>query len=107
MAKLHASRHQGESLDRAAPVGNVLEQSDLVLGYPDELVGQLADRMTEAGTGRVPVVDGDGRLIGLVAHKDLLTARARRIAEERDHSARLRLGMSARLKTNAARQPLS
>ena len=85
----------------------MLEQSDLVLGYPDELVGQLADRMTEAGTARAPIVDSDGRLIGLVACKDLLTARARRIAEERDHSARLRLGMGARLKANADRQPLS
>jgi H+/Cl- antiporter ClcA len=87
---------QGESLDRAAPIGDVLEQRDLVVGYPDELVGQLADRMTEAGTGRVPVVDGEGRLIGLVARKDLLTARARRMAEERDHSARLRLSARAK-----------
>jgi H+/Cl- antiporter ClcA len=89
---------QGDALDRAQPIGDVLEQRDLVLGYPDELVGGLADRMTEAGTGRVPVVDGDDRLIGLVARKDLLTARARRLAEERDHSSKLRLSLSARVK---------
>jgi CBS-domain-containing membrane protein len=45
-----------------------------------------------------PVVDADGRLIGLVARKDLLTARARRIAEERDHSAKPRLSISASVK---------
>lgn len=49
-----------------------------------QLVGHLADRMAENGIGRVPVLDAAGRLAGLVARKDLLAARARRVAEERD-----------------------
>ncbi|GAA4127239.1 chloride channel protein [Aminobacter aganoensis] len=59
---------------------------DLLLGRPDELVSHLADRMTASGIGRVPIVDAEGRLVGLVARKDLLSARARRTAEERDHA---------------------
>ncbi|MRX33989.1 chloride channel protein [Aminobacter sp. MDW-2] len=76
--------------------GGVLSEfvgSDVVSASPDELVSHLADRMSANGVGRVPVIDGDGRLIGLVARKDLLAARARRMAEERDH-ARL-LGRNA------------
>jgi CBS domain-containing protein len=57
-----------------------------LFGRPDELVGHLADRMAENGIGRVPVIDASGRLVGLVARKDLLAARARRVAEERDRA---------------------
>ena len=71
--------------DRAARLGDMLVEEPL-FGRPDELVGHLADRMAENGIGRVPVVDVAGRLVGLVARKDLLAARARRVAEERDRA---------------------
>jgi chloride channel protein, CIC family len=60
-------------------------------GHPDELVGLLADRMAEADLGRVPIVAReDGRLLGIVARKDLLRVRARARAQERDRAAPLR-----------------
>lgn len=60
-------------------------------GHPEELVGRLADRMAEADVGRVPIVaPEDGRLLGIVARKDLLRVRARAHAQERDRTAPLR-----------------
>jgi CBS domain-containing protein len=54
-----------------------------LLGYADELVGQLADRMATNDVGRVPVVErGSSRLVGLVARRDLLRVRARIRTEE-------------------------
>ncbi len=71
--------------DRLAMLEDVLNRN-IVFGRPDELVGSLADRMAEHGVGRVPIVDEAGRLVGLVARKDLLAARARRATEERDRA---------------------
>ena len=81
----------GNGVDRKAPLAELVSRSDLVFSHPDELVGRLADRMAQSGAGRVPVLDKDGRLIGLVARKDLLVARSRRQAEERDHAVMLKL----------------
>jgi CBS-domain-containing membrane protein len=78
---------EGEELDRGLPLAEACDDSALMFGRPGDLVGHLVDRMAEAGVGRVPVVDEEGALIGLVARKDLLAARARRAAEERDYSA--------------------
>ena len=81
----------GDGGDLPYAITELTAESDLVVGHPDELVSRLADRMAAAQVGRAPVVDGTGRVVGLVARKDLLAARARRIAEETDHSAPLRL----------------
>ena len=49
----------------------------LTVGYADEPVSYLADRMVLADIGRVPILDRDSqRLVGLVARKDLLRIRA-------------------------------
>jgi CIC family chloride channel protein len=49
----------------------------LTVGYPDEPVSHLADRMVLADLGRVPIVDRETQaLVGLVARKDLLRIRA-------------------------------
>jgi len=49
----------------------------LTVGYPDEPVSHLADRMVLADLGRVPIVERNThRLVGLVARKDLLRIRA-------------------------------
>jgi len=63
--------HGDESLfDRAS-------DRSLTVGYPDEPVSHLADRMVLADLGRVPIVERDTlRLVGLVARKDLLRIRA-------------------------------
>jgi CIC family chloride channel protein len=63
--------HGGESL-----FDQVSDRS-LTVGYPDEPVSHLADRMVLADIGRVPVVDRDTqKLVGLVSRKDLLRIRA-------------------------------
>jgi CBS domain-containing protein len=56
----------------------------LVVGYADDTVGQLADRMAAAEVGRVPIVErASMRLVGLVSRKDLLRIRrSARAAEE-------------------------
>ena len=82
----------GEELDRKQPLSELVG-GDPLTGDPDELVGTLADRMAQSGIGRVPVTDRKGMLLGLVARKDLLKARAARRAEESDHAVHLRLGI--------------
>jgi CBS domain-containing protein len=57
-------------------------------------VGDLADRMVEADVGRVPVLERrSGKVVGLVARRDLLHVRARMQREERDRGRLLRLPM--------------
>ena len=65
------SPHDDETLfDRAS-------DRSLTVGYPDEPVSHLADRMVLADVGRVPIVDREtSQLVGLVARKDLLRMRA-------------------------------
>jgi H+/Cl- antiporter ClcA len=75
---------------------------DLMLGYADELVGQLADRMAVADVGRVPIIERQsGQMVGLVARRDLLRVRTRVRVEEQHRSKMLHVrngasGASAR-----------
>jgi chloride channel protein, CIC family len=56
---------------------DLLSDRSLTIGYPDEPVSHLADRMVLADVGRVPIIDRDSQhLVGLVARKDLLRIRA-------------------------------
>jgi CBS domain-containing protein len=60
----------------------VLEQ-ELTVGYEDDLVGRLADRMAAADASRVPILRrGDGAVVGLVARRDLLRVRAQGLRHE-------------------------
>ncbi|HEX3845596.1 MAG TPA: chloride channel protein [Steroidobacteraceae bacterium] len=72
---------KGQTLEELAEVGEVF------VGYTDELVGHLADRMASADIGRVPVVDRlTGKVNGLVARRDLLRVRAHAARLERDRA---------------------
>jgi H+/Cl- antiporter ClcA len=73
------------------PEGQTLEEStdadESFIGYTDELVGHLADRMASADVGRVPVVDrATGKLAGLLARRDLLRVRAHVARLERERA---------------------
>ena len=76
-----------QSLARAVAKGK------FIVGYEDDLVGELADRMAESDTGRVPILRrGDETLVGLVARRDLLRVRATAVSHEREREALIRLG---------------
>jgi CBS domain-containing protein len=76
--------HQDQTL------GEVISDAGLLLGRPEEMVGRLAERMVERDTGRVPIVDERGRLVGLVTRKDLLRVHARQRAQETERTAKFR-----------------
>ena len=64
-----------------------------VVAYPDEPLRVVVYRMAETGLTRFPVVErgADGKLAGVIGLQDLLSARTRNLAEERDRERVLRL----------------
>lgn len=81
--------------EKTAALRDALGDEEIVAGHPDELVGALADRMARADVGRVPILDPQGKLLGLIARKDLLRARARLIQYEHERTAPLRARLGA------------
>ena len=81
--------------DEQSPSTALREQitgQDPVIGYDDELAGQLADRMTCTDVGRVPIVSRkSGSLVGLVARRDLLRVRTNMVRHEREREALIRV----------------
>ncbi|MFC4307866.1 chloride channel protein [Steroidobacter flavus] len=76
--------------DEQTPLSE-LSSRDVLVAFPDELVGRLADRMAQEDVGRMPVVrHEDRRLIGIVSRKDLLRVRAALLAHDHERSAPLR-----------------
>jgi chloride channel protein, CIC family len=72
---------KGQTLEERPDVGEIF------VGYMDELVGHLADRMASADVGRVPIVDRTtGKLAGLLARRDLLRVRAHAARLERERA---------------------
>jgi H+/Cl- antiporter ClcA len=68
-------------------LGDLVSKTPLVSGSPDELVWRLVDRMVAEDVGRVPIIDAEGHLLGLVARKDLLAVRARLRGMEEERSS--------------------
>ena len=63
---------------------DLITERELVTGYEDELVGELADRMAATEVGRVSVLRRDDDVVvGLVARRDLLRVRAHVVRQER------------------------
>ena len=74
-------------------LGEAVAKGACTVGYEDDLAGELADRMAETDTGRVPILRrSDEKVVGLVARRDLLRVRARAVGHERDREALIRLG---------------
>jgi len=74
---------------------DVVSEQELTVGYEDDLVGNLADRMAAADASRVPILrHGDRAVVGLVARRDLLRVRmqGRRHETEREVLIPLRGG---------------
>ncbi|MBV9771812.1 MAG: chloride channel protein [Bryobacterales bacterium] len=63
------------------------------VAYPDEPLRVVVYRMAETGLTRFPVVDRDDerKMLGVIGLQDLLSARTRNLAEERDRERVLRI----------------
>ena len=70
-----------------------LAHENPVVAYPDEPLRVVVYRMSETGFTRFPVVDRDNerKLLGIVSLRDLLGARTRSLAEERNRERVLRV----------------
>jgi len=70
-------RWQGDEGLAGQSLRESISDSSLPVGHPDDTVGFIADLMLAADTGRIPIVDRPtGKLVGLIARKDLLRLRS-------------------------------
>jgi CBS domain-containing protein len=98
VSRTDALRWTIEGWDSEKTLGEQLGGQNLMVGYADELVGKLADRMAETDHGRVPILKRgaageDGPVVGLVARRDLLRVRAEVIRHERERAKLISLRM--------------
>jgi CIC family chloride channel protein len=91
------TRHNIQKALRESSDGPGARMADLVnpspvVAYPDEPLRLVVYRMAETGLTRFPVVErgGHGKLVGMIALKDLLQARVRNLQEERRRERVLR-----------------
>jgi CBS domain-containing protein len=74
-------------------LAEVVGGRELVLGYEDELVGAVADRMAAANVGRVPILRrNDNHVVGLLARRDLLNMRTVLMRHERARETLISFG---------------
>jgi len=76
-----------------------------VVAYPDEPLRVVVYRMAETGLTRFPVVDrsSPGKPLGLIGLPDLLAARSRNLAEERNRERVLRVRLPSLLRRGRPR----
>ncbi|MDF1554437.1 MAG: CBS domain-containing protein [Deferrisomatales bacterium] len=72
-----ALRHAWRRLRRSATVREVMT-ARVVVVQPETPLGEVAERMARAGVSGVPVVDAQGRAVGVISEADFLS----RMAEE-------------------------
>jgi len=67
-------------------------KAEMVTAFADELAGEVADRMSETGASRIPVLAPDSRkLVGLVARRELLRVRSMALKQEKEREGALAL----------------
>jgi CBS domain-containing protein len=73
-----SQKHFEEELKRmtAAKVADLMTH-EFPTASPDDTLGDVASKMHDADVTHMPVVDGDGKLVGIIARGDLV----RRLAE--------------------------
>jgi chloride channel protein, CIC family len=92
VSRTDALRWMREEALADKPLAEQLAGQDVIFGYEDELVGRLADKMAATGNGRIPILRRqDGKLIGLVARRDLLRVRAQQVHHEHAREALIQL----------------
>jgi H+/Cl- antiporter ClcA len=98
-------------LEEPHPANHTLAEmvKDPVVAHPDEPLRVVVHRMAETGLTRFPVIDrGESRkLVGVIGLRDLLSARTRNLAEERDRERvlRVRLPLFGKGRPNSSGSP--
>jgi CBS domain-containing protein len=83
-----ALRWRMEHEQESRTLFDVVSDASTPVAYPDEVVARVADRMVAHDLGRVPVVEqATGRLIGLIARKDVVQMRLTTGSLERERQA--------------------
>jgi H+/Cl- antiporter ClcA/CBS domain-containing protein len=70
-----ALRWRTEGGDAGTQLGDAVSDAAQPVAYPDTPSGVVADLIVATGIGRVPVVDRERQVVGLVTRQDLLKAR--------------------------------
>jgi CBS domain-containing protein len=66
--------------------------AEMVTAFADELAGAVADRMSETGASRIPVIAREsGKLVGLVARRELLRTRSMALLQEKEREGAVTL----------------
>jgi CIC family chloride channel protein len=79
------------------------------VAFSDEPLRRVVNRMAESGYTRFPVLDpsGDGKIVGMVALRDLLRARSKNLEDERARERVLRIRMPFGRRANERMIPLT
>jgi CBS domain-containing protein len=85
-------RWVGEGPHEGQALAELVAADTPTTGRAEEMIATLADRMIANDRGRAPIIDAEGRLVGLVSRKDLLMVRARAGAQEAERNAFFRVG---------------
>jgi len=81
-------------------LADFISDAGLAVAHPEDLVGAAADLMAHQEIGRLPVTErASGRLVGLVARRDLLQARSQMQRQEVERGAFLLRGKSGNAAT--------
>jgi hypothetical protein len=82
-----------EAMRPLAPgqVSQMIHNNKAATAHPNETLRTVVYRMVDTGCDKLIVIDSAGRALGSVALKDLLSARVRRLGEERDRHRPLNL----------------
>jgi chloride channel protein, CIC family len=82
-------------MEQTHPAGETLGEmvKEPVVAHPDEPLRAVVYRMAETGLTRFPVVErgSEKKLLGMIALRDLLSARTRNLAQERDRERVLKI----------------
>jgi len=99
-ARADVLQWQTEASHGDATLYDTASDSEVDVGYADDVLGRIADLMVERDVGRVPILDRQTRrLVGLIARKDILRMRTLKKAEEGERTAFFR--RSPKVQTNA------
>jgi CBS domain-containing protein len=83
-------RKLAEEKDTSREIGAFV-RGESVVASPLEPLRVVVNRMASSGFTRMPVLDSDGKLAGMVSLQDLLSARTRNLSEERDRERVIRI----------------